>query len=368
MADVSMTEGAPSAVRPPLEQQENVTRLPLWISALGFLLLVSVTLGVSLGPVPIPFGDVWRVAAYKVGFIPDGDWSNATENIVWLIRFPRVLLAVFVGGGLAVVGVTMQALVRNPLADSYILGISSGASVGAVLAFAVGAFAFAGTFAVSVGAFSGALVALVLVYVFALSHGRITPTRLILAGLGIGYVFSGITSFITMTSDNRYLAGQVLSWTLGSLARAGWADLSLPALVVGVLSSYLVVQARAMNALLMGDETAATLGINLHQFRRLLFVLVSLLTGILVAVSGSIGFIGLMIPHMVRFAVRSDHRRVLPLSLLIGAIFLIWVDVLARTLIQPAELPVGVITALIGGPFFLYLLWRSRNEKRGGME
>jgi iron complex transport system permease protein len=128
------------------------------------------------------------------------------------------------------------------------------------------------------------------------------------------------------------------------------------------------VQARAMNALLMGDETAATLGINLHQFRRLLFVLVSLLTGILVAVSGSIGFIGLMIPHMVRFAVRSDHRRVLPLSLLIGAIFLIWVDVLARTLIQPAELPVGVITALIGGPFFLYLLWRSRNEKRGGME
>jgi iron complex transport system permease protein len=340
----------------------------MWVLVLIGLLVVSITLGVALGAVPIPFGDVWGVAAYKVGLIPEGDWSNATENIVWLIRFPRVLLAVFVGGGLAVVGVTMQALVRNPLADSYILGISSGASVGAVLAFAVGAFAFAGTLAVSVGAFSGALLALVMVYFFALSHGRITPMRLILAGLGIGYVFSGITSFITLTSDNRYLAGQVLSWTLGSLARAGWADLSLPALAVAALSLYLVVQARALNALLMGDETAVTLGVSLHRFRRRLFVLVSLLTGVLVAVSGSIGFIGLMIPHMVRFAARSDHRRVLPLSLLIGAIFLIWVDVLARTVIQPAELPVGVITALLGGPFFLYLLWRSRNERHSGID
>lgn len=346
-------------------RQKYTFRPELWIGTLLVLLILSVTLGVSIGPVPIRFTDVWRVAAHKVGVLGDGDWSNATENIVWLIRFPRVLLAVFVGGGLAVVGVTMQALVRNPLADSYILGISSGASVGAVLAFAVGAFAFAGLFAVSVGAFGGALLASVMVYVFAQSHGRITSTRLILAGLGIGYVFSGITSFITLTSDNRYLAGQVLSWTLGSLARAKWADLSLPALAVTVLSLYLVVQARSMNALLMGDETAATLGIDLRRFRRQLFILVAVLTGILVAVSGSIGFIGLMIPHMVRFVVGSDHRRVLPLSLLIGAIFLVWVDVLARTLIQPAELPVGVITAMLGGPFFLYLLWRSRNEKHG---
>jgi iron complex transport system permease protein len=343
-------------------------RFSIWLLILLLVLLISVTLGVSLGPVPIPFAEVWGVAAYKVGLIPDGAWSNATENIVWLIRFPRVLLAVFVGGGLAVVGVTMQALVRNPLADSYILGISSGASVGAVLAFAVGAFAFAGTFAVSVGAFSGALLALVMVYLFAIANGQITPTRLILAGLGIGYVFSGITSFITLTSENRYLAGQVLSWTLGSLARAGWADLSLPALAVAGLTLFLVVQARAMNALLMGEETAVTLGIDLHHFRRLLFVGVALLTGVLVAVSGSIGFVGLMIPHIVRFVVRSDHQRVLPLSLLIGAIFLIWVDVLARTLVQPAELPVGVITALIGGPFFLYLLWRSRNSTRVSME
>lgn len=325
------------------------------------LLLLSITLGISIGPVQIPFGDVWAIAAFKMGLIEEGAWSNAHENIVWLIRFPRVLMAVFVGAGLAVVGVTMQALVRNPLADPYLLGISSGASVGAVLVIGWGAFAFAGIYTVAMGSFLSALLAFLLVFAIAQRGGHVTPQRLILAGLAVSYLFSGITSFITLTAENRQLAGQVLAWMLGSLARSDWIDLTLPALVLALGTGYLMLQARALNALIMGEETAAALGIAVQRFRRRLFVAVSLITGVMVAVSGAIGFIGLMIPHVVRLLVGSDHRRVLPLSLLVGAIVLIWVDVVARTAFAPTELPVGVITALLGGPFFLWMM-RSANR------
>ncbi|MDQ3250336.1 MAG: iron ABC transporter permease [Chloroflexota bacterium] len=333
--------------------------LHFWLVGLLLILGISVTLGVSLGPVPIPAGDVWGIAAAKVGLRQGGTWSTAHENIVWLIRFPRVLLAVFVGGRLAVVGVTLQALVRNGLADPYLLGITSGASVGAVLAIGLGVFAFAGVYGVSVGAFAGALLAFVVVFVMAQRRGRITPQRLVLAGVAVAYVFGGVTSFVTITAENRLLAGQVLSWTLGSLVRASWADLTLPALTLLIGSLYLALQARPLNALLMGDESATGLGVDVVRLRRRLFVVTSLLTSVLVAVSGSIGFIGLMIPHLVRLFVGSDHRRVLPVALLVGSIFLVWVDVIARTAFAPTELPVGVITALLGGPFFLWLLWRQ---------
>lgn len=329
--------------------------------SLILLLLLSVTLGISLGPIRVSFADVWAIAAFKVGLLEAGTWTKAHENIVWLIRFPRVLMAIFVGGGLAVVGVTMQALVRNPLADPYLLGISSGASVGAVLVIGWGAFAFAGVYAVAMGSFLCALLAFLLVFAIAQRRGHVTPQRLILAGLAVSYLFSGVTSFITLTSENRQLAGQVLAWMLGSLARADWIDLTLPALVLAVGSGYLALQARALNALLMGEESAAALGIEVRHLRRRLFVAVSLITGVMVAVSGAIGFIGLMIPHVVRLLVGSDHRRVLPLSLLVGAIVLIWVDVVARTAFAPTELPVGVITALLGGPFFLWLM-RTANR------
>lgn len=232
-------------------------QLTALLGGLCCLLLLSVTLGVSLGPIRVPFGDVWAIAAYKVGLIEAGTWSNAHENIVWLIRFPRVLMAIFVGGGLAVVGVTMQALVRNPLADPYLLGISSGASVGAVLVIGWGAFAFAGVYAVAMGSFLCALLAFLLVFAIAQRRGHVTPQRLILAGLAVSYLFSGVTSFITITSENRQLAGQVLAWMLGSLARADWIDLTLPVLVLAVGTGYLALQARALNALLMGEESGS---------------------------------------------------------------------------------------------------------------
>jgi iron complex transport system permease protein len=294
----------------------------------------------------------------------EGEWSQAQVNIVWLIRFPRVLMAVCVGAGLAVVGVTMQAVVRNPLADPYILGISSGASVGAVAVLGLGMFAFAGVYAVSFGAFICALLTFTIVFLLAQSNGRLAPMRLILAGVACSYVFSGLTSFITLTSDNRELAQSVLAWLLGSLAGTNWIDLTLPAAVLLIGAFYLVLQARSLNALIVGDETAATLGINIASFRRQLFLVMSFITGVMVATSGAIGFVGLMIPHIVRMLVGSDHRRVLPIAALSGSIFLIWVDVVARTAFAPEELPVGVITSLLGGPFFVWLLHTQRKAMR----
>lgn len=362
--------------------QSHITQLRFWLllGGLTALLLVSITLGVTLGPVDIPVGAVWWIAASEtINVLSDitslelnswvnieANWTKAQFNIIWLIRFPRVLMGVFVGAGLAVVGVTMQALVRNPLADPYIFGISSGASVGAVMVLAFGAFAFAGIYAISVGAFLGAILTFLIVFLLAQSNGRLNPARLILAGVAVAYFFSGLTSFITLTSDNRELARAVLAWLLGSLAGTDWVELTLPTAVLFFGSVYLVLQARGLNALIVGDETAATLGVDLTRFRRSLFGVVSLVTGVMVAVTGAIGFIGLMIPHIVRLMVGTDHRRVLPVSIFVGSIFLILVDVIARTAFDPVELPVGVITSLLGGPFFLWLLHRQMKE-RGGM-
>jgi iron complex transport system permease protein len=332
------------------------------VAALIILLILSITIGVSIGAVSIPINDVWQIAGYKFGLLQQGAWSSGTENIVWLIRFPRVLLAAFVGGVLAVTGATLQTMVRNPLADSYILGISAGASVGAVLAIGLGLFAFLGTLAVSFAAFLGAAITFLVVLSLASVGGTVVPGRLVMAGLGMGYFLSGVTGLITLTSSNRLLAGEILSWTLGSLARATWFDLTLPAVLLSTVTAVLLIQARKLNALLLGDETAATLGIEIPTFRRQLFLLVALLIGVTVAVSGSIGFIGLMVPHIVRIFVRSDHRRILPISAILGSIFLVWTDIVSRIAFAPSELPVGVITAIVGGPFFLWILFRNRTN------
>jgi len=370
----------PTEVQGNTPSPKSTERLRFWLLLGGLitLLLISVTLGVSLGSVDIPIGVVWWIAASEtINVFSDitsfelnrwadieENWTRAQFNIIWLIRFPRVLMGFFVGAGLAVVGATMQALVRNPLADPYILGISSGASVGAVTVLAFGAFAFAGIYAISVGAFFGAILTFLTVFLLARSNGRLHPARLILAGVAVAYFFSGFTSFIILTSDNRELARTVLAWLLGSLAGTNWSELTLPAAALFFGSVYLVLQARGLNALIVGDETAATLGVDLTRFRCSLFLVVSLVTGVMVAVSGAIGFVGLMIPHIVRLMVGTDHRRVMPVSIFAGSIFLILFDVVARIAFNPVELPVGVITSLLGGPFFLWLLHRQMKNLR----
>ncbi len=344
--------------------QRQRRQLLWWLAALLVLLLLSLTLAITLGPVRIAPQQAWQITAHELGWrlgldLAPGDWSHAQYQIVWRIRLPRVLLAALAGAGLALVGVTMQAMVRNPLADPYLLGVSSGASVGAVAVLAFGALAFAGELALPLGAFAGALAACVAVYLLAHANGRLQASRLILGGVAIAYCLGGVTSLIVLTADQRDLANSVLTWTLGSLAGTRWDELGLPAALLLAGMALLLLQARALNALLSGDESAATLGVDTTRTRRWLFVLVSLITGVLVALTGPIGFVGLMVPHTTRMLVGSEHRRVLPVAALVGAIFLVWVDALSRISFAPAEVPVGVITSLLGGPFFVWMLCRK---------
>lgn len=344
-------------------------QLALWLAALLAVLLVSLTLAITLGPVRIAPQQAWLIAAHEIGTrlgmdLQPGDWNTAQFQIVWRVRMPRVLLAALAGAGLALVGVAMQAMVRNPLADPYLLGVSSGASVGAVSVLAFGALAFAGELALPLGAFGGALIACVSVYLLAYANGRLQASRLILGGVAIAYCLGGVTSLIVLTADQRELANSVLTWTLGSLAGTRWDELGLPAALLVIGAALLLTQARALNALLSGEESAATLGVDTTRTRRWLFVLVSLVTGVLVALTGPIGFVGLIVPHITRMLVGAEHRRVLPVAALIGAIFLVWVDVFSRIAFAPAEVPVGVITSLLGGPFFVWMLCRKNARER----
>ena len=363
---VPETSGA-AVARPISSPEERVEprRIGLTpvVAVLAAVTLLSVTLAVTIGPVYISPITVWQIILSHVSGLAQGDWSTGQDNIVWLIRLPRVLLAGIVGAGLAVVGATMQAAVRNPLADPYLLGTSSGASVGVVVVIMLGVNFFE-PYSLSILAFFGAVGSFVIVFAMAQTGGRISPTRLILAGVATAYILSAVTSFLLFVGDDRAIR-VVLYWMLGTLSGAEWDYLWLPAAALFFGIAILVLKYRQMNALLAGEETATALGVDTQVFRRQLLVLTALLTGVMVAVAGAIGFVGLMMPHIVRLVVGSDHRLVLPTSALAGAIFLIWVDVAARTVVQPQELPVSVITALVGAPFFLWLL-RWRRQAFGG--
>ncbi|MEW9673527.1 FecCD family ABC transporter permease [Ammoniphilus sp. 3BR4] len=320
------------------------------------------TIAITLGPVPIHPETVWRIALSHLPMIGEWvqvDWSKAQEHIIWDIRFPRVILGAIVGAGLSVVGVSIQALVRNSLADPYILGVSSGASVGATLVILFGAFSIFGQYALSAGAFTGALLSMLCVFHLSQVGGRISTVRLLLAGIAISAVLLAVTSLIVLAAPKESALRSVLFWIKGSLTGAKWGYLTLPALAVIVGTVVLLLQSRSLNVLLMGEETASTLGVNTDQFRKLLLIITALLTGVIVAVSGAIGFVGLMMPHLVRFLVGSDHRRVLSVSVLFGAIFVIWCDVIARLLFAPEEIPIGIITSLCGGPFFIWQMRKS---------
>jgi iron complex transport system permease protein len=330
----------------------------LLLLALCLALGLAIVLSVAVGAVPVPFATVLQVIGVRLGILPEGSalFSATDERIVWVFRLPRVLLGMMVGAALAVSGTTLQAVARNPLADPFIFGISYGASVGAVLVLSFGWSLFGG-FTLAIAAFAGALVATTAVYLLAQQQGSAHPLRLVLAGVALSYLLSAVTSYLVLrASIGGGTVASVLAWLAGSLARAEWSQLGLPGLVILLVTGYLLLQSRQLNALLMGDESATGLGVNVERFRFQLFVLTSLLVGVVVAISGAIGFVGLMVPHVVRLVVGSDHRRVLPLAALGGALLLVVVDMLGRLLIAPQELPVGIVTAVFGGPFFLWLL------------
>lgn len=328
-------------------------------------LVVSVTCGVAFGPTAIPLGKTLDLldAAVRGGVVSAED--AGTYAIVWQIRLPRVLLAAVVGAGLSAVGVATQAMVRNALADPFVLGISSGASVGASAVALFGALGALGLYALSTAAFLGALAATTLVYLIARTTSGLTPLRLVLTGTALSYAFSAVTTLMVFESPNGHAAQSTLFWLLGSLSGVTWRSLPVATVVVLLGCVHLALSAWRLNALAMGDEVAITVGVDPKRFRRELFAVTAAVTGCVVAVSGAVGFVGLMLPHLVRLVTGADHRRVMMLAPPAGAVFLIWVDVLARTLSAPEELPLGVITAAIGVPCFLALMNR-RGTALGG--
>ncbi|CAL9353371.1 Hemin transport system permease protein HmuU [Actinosynnema sp. ALI-1.44] len=332
--------------------------------ALGSALALSIVCGVALGPVGVPFDDVVRLLRAGVAGGTIGARDAGFYRIVWDIRLPRVLLAAVVGAGLAVVGVAIQAMVRNALADPYVLGISSGASVGATAVATTGLFASLGVYALSTAAFLSALAAMALVYLAARKNG-LTPLRLVLTGTACAYGFSAIAMLLVFQAPRGEAARAAMFWLLGSLGGVTWTSLPVAAVTVAAGTLYLQTQAKRLNAMSMGDETATTLGVDVARLRKALFVVTAAMTGVLVAVSGAVGFVGLMLPHLVRLAVGADHRKVLAVAPLAGACFLIWVDIAARLLAAPEELPLGVITAALGVPCFVFLM-RGRGYVFGG--
>lgn len=322
---------------------------------LAVALVLSIVVAVTIGPADIRFDEVWRSIFAHLG-IGESGLTVLRDGIVWELRLPRVLTAAAVGAGLAISGAVMQAITRNPLADPYLLGLSSGASLGAVSVLLLGA-----ALLLPLAAFLGAMVALGLTLVLASSLGAITPTRTVLAGLAVSSLASAITSLVifwTVTGDSYR---EILGWLLGSLAGARWPAVAISFGAVLVAGIPIIATGRLLDAFAFGDTAARSLGVNVSGARWGLLAASALLTGAMVSVSGAIGFVGLILPHAVRLVAGSAHRALLPLSALTGAVFLVWADTAARTLFDPRELPVGIVTAIIGAPVFALILARRRS-------
>lgn len=335
-------------------------RTSLVLPSLAVLLLAAMVGATGFGAEIIPVRAVLdTLGARLTGALPT---DPGIDTIVWQLRVPRTLLAAVVGAGLALAGAAMQTLVRNPLADPYLLGVSSGAGVGAAAVITSGLFAGAGVWALSGGALLGALTAATLVFLIAVAQGGLTPLRLVLTGTVLGSAFAACSSYLVFRSTDPAAAQSVLFWLLGSLAGADWTRLALPCTVVVLSAALLMAAAGWLDALTLGADTASSIGVPVDRLRVALFVLLAILVGVLVAVSGGIGFVGLVVPHAARLLVGSRHRVLLPTCALCGALFLVVADAATRVLVRPTEIPVGVLTGLIGAPTFLLLMGRRRYQ------
>lgn len=346
---------------------ESKKQLRFWTVLILLIvgLLFSVVGSISVGSSDLPFRTAYRVLFDQLfnGGVgrAAGDYTVSQYQIVWNIRLPRVLFGLLCGCGLSICGAVMQAIVLNPIADPYILGISSGASAGAAFALLVPMAGFGGQYHVVFAAMLGALTASAVVYTMAKlgNHGQIKPVTLLLSGTAVNAVMSAVTSLLIFLAKSPESIAAVYNWQMGSIAAAQWTTLPMP--VVGVCFGVLVFTlcGKQLNLLMMGDEDAMAMGLPVRQFRTGMFIICSVVVASLVSVTGIIGFVGLMIPHIVRLLIgSSNNTQVVPLSAILGGIFLIWADAAARGLFGAKELPLGIITAFVGAPFFMFLMIR----------
>lgn len=352
-----VSTGVASGKASVLYQMLTRRRWLLWVSSTCAAAMVVFVGCLGFGTQPISYSKIITVILGVVaGTSIDQSFGDPTSVILLHVRMPRVVLAFFVGGSLAMVGVALQALLRNPLADPFVIGISSGAALGAAIAllFGIGVSVWTVS-ALPVCAFMGALVSLMVMYRIASAQFGFSVYTLLLAGVVLNAIFSAFIMFLTSIAEPNRAFG-MYAWLMGTLTGPNWATLGMLVLYLGVGLLMLGRHAQALNLLTLGEETSRSLGVEVEQVKKSVFLAAALLTGAVVSFSGIIGFVGLIIPHAVRLVVSADHRLLLPVAGLVGGMFLMMADTVARTALSPSEFPVGVITALVGGPVFLWLL------------
>jgi len=352
--------------RPVLANQTPPIHLARWhgrlygILGLSVLLVVMAALATTVGSVKIPFLTTSSILLSKLPMVEmTPTWTGTLETIILEIRLPRVILAGIVGAALAIAGATYQGLFRNPLADPYLIGVAQGAALGAVIGFLLPTTWHGMGFGIiPLLAFSGALISTAIVYSLARVGRTLPVTTLILAGVALGALLGSIVSYLIISSGEKMHG--IIFWLMGSFSLSQWSEVKvvLPYVLVGIV--VILLYARPLNIMQLDEEQAQQLGINVERLKLVLLAAATLITAAAVSFVGIIGFVGIIIPHAVRLVWGADHRFLLPLSVLTGAIFLILADLIARTVLAPTEIPIGVITALCGAPFFLYLLRRKR--------
>ena len=345
-------------------KKKTETKKLIYLPALIALLVLSILLSASIGQVEIPLSDTFKILMDRLFHVKLAGYAeipSAYFNVVWVIRFPRALIAAAVGIGLSLCGIVMQAAVENPLADPYILGISSGATLGATFALmvGVGTLPLIGQASVSASAFAGALLASFLVLFFANIGGHATGAKLVLSGTVINSMFSAFSNIMIYFANNAQALQNITFWIMGSTASATWSKVPAILVIVALTALFFLTQSNTLNLMLMGEEAATTLGINLTFWRRVYLIIASLITGILVSGCGMIGFVGLVIPHISRAIFGANHRVLTPYTILFGGIFMVLTDLLSRSLVSGSEVPVGIITAALGAPVFLYMLLKK---------
>lgn len=327
---------------------------------LSAALLLIIAVATTIGSVHIPLGTTFKVILDKLPFVNiTHTWTDGTGTIIFDVRLPRVILAGIVGAALAVAGATYQGLFRNPLADPYLIGVAQGASLGAVIGFLLPvAWNLTAVGIIPVFAFTGAILATTVVYLLARVGKTLPVTTLILSGVALSALLSSIVSYLVISSNNQM--HNILFWMMGSFSMSEWSEVGivLPYVVVG--TAVIVIFARLLNVMQLDEEQAQQLGVNVEKYKIILLAAATLITAASVSFVGTIGFVGIIIPHAVRLIWGADHRSLLPLSILTGAVFMIVADLLSRTILAPKEIPIGVITAICGAPFFLYLLRKRK--------